>query len=57
MSQEKEPTFKPLYPVSIEMRGDDFNFEQEINMEMAGHIIGYIAAERERRTKELFPNL
>lgn len=36
------------FPVSIEMHGDDFNFEIEISMEMAGIIIEYIAKEREK---------
>lgn len=36
------------FPVGIMMQGDDFNFECEVSLEMAGHIMEYIGRERER---------
>lgn len=39
------------FPVGIIMKGDDFSFEIEISLAMAGKIVEYIAAERTRIAK------
>ncbi len=46
---------KSRFPVHVEMKGDDFSFEIEISMFMAGKIIEYIGAERERIAKIVTP--
>ena len=39
------------FPVNIEMRGDDFNFNCDISMFMAGKIIEYVGYIREEEAK------
>lgn len=39
------------FPVGVILVGDDFNFECELSLQMAGKIIEYIGAERERLAK------
>lgn len=48
-----------IFPAHIEIHGDDFNFEMEINQEMAGEIIAYIAVKREQYVKKgrIIPNI
>lgn len=43
---------KTAFPVDIVMTGEDFSFEMEIDMEMAGRIIEYVAGIREREAKK-----
>jgi hypothetical protein len=57
MKKDKKETAitYPPFNVNLEMTGDDFHFVMEINFEMAGKIIEYVGAEREKAARKLNP--
>lgn len=40
------------FPVGLTMKGDDFSFDCEISLDMAGKLIEYIGHEKELRAKK-----
>lgn len=43
---------KTSFPVHIEMQGDDFNFSECIDMQMAGQIIAFIGEVRDKHARK-----